>query len=93
MIAFLFVSCNHLKSGSVTRKWHEDRRVYIIMQPCGKMMIPITHVDDEDWVVEIQGFYNGKQITEQYCVSEKRFNQIRQYQNFCVDGNCGEYTE
>lgn len=43
--------CANVYEGTVTKKWYEPRRTYPVM--AGKVMT--MQVDDEDWVVEIEG--------------------------------------
>lgn len=78
----LMRSRNKLKDGKVIIKRYEPRRQWtqMIMMPCGKsfMMIPMVHIDDEDWVVTIGKFEKGKKYrTKDLYVTKNFYNNIQ----------------
>lgn len=81
LIILLIYSCNHLEEGTVLRKEYEHKRIYtqFITVTTGKIcsIVPYIIIDNEDFILIIEGRYNGEIIQEQVYVTEKCYNSIK----------------
>lgn len=91
------VGCkNKLKEGNIVSKWYEPASTTVIVIPItmtdGKntsvMMVPYFIIDNEDWVIKIQGKYNGKIIDENVYVSQKQFDCVSIGNHFILTKDC-----
>jgi len=82
LFVLFFVGCgDFLTEGTVVEKTHEPARTYTIMQPTtihnGEdtkfITIPVTHFDDEDFILTIQKFdeESGEYLESDVYVDEK----------------------
>lgn len=99
LLLLVLFSCQKLKYGNVTERWHEPRRTYMYMMPIvhsnGKTswttFIPMTMVDNEDWCIKVTGIgVKGDSITRTYYVDATAFDTLTIGKFICVDGACDE---
>jgi hypothetical protein len=95
IIISLLMACNHLKQGKIVNKHYEPTRTYTMLMPTviGKTTILIPYImhDDEDWVLTVEGVYDGEMRTENVYVSPQCYRQnIVEY--WTKDQDCS-YTD
>lgn len=93
MIIIIVFSCEpKLKQGRIVETRFEPRRTYVMLIPMriGKIttLIPYTIIDNEDWVVTIEGEYEGEIIQEDFYVTEERYNCVQRGDIFIVSKDC-----
>ena len=95
-VVFLCGGCNKLKEGYVISKHYEPTTSYMMLMPMyisdGKsttlIMIPYWITDYEDWVVTIEGKYNGEVRTEDVYVSQKQYECLQKGSHFKLGDDC-----
>ena len=93
IIIILLCGCKpKLKQGRIVETRFEPRRTYVMLMPMriGKIttFVPYTMIDNEDWVVTIEGEYKGKIIQEDFYVTEAQYNCVQKGDIFIVDKDC-----
>jgi len=79
LTVFKAISGPSFNSGEIVSKKYEPRRKWVSMSPVstGKTttMVPITHVDDEDYILVVKGNESrGRTATEKWYVSKYKYN-------------------
>ena len=101
IMLILLIGCNHLKEGEVLSKHYEPTNSYMMLVPIiissGKntstVMIPHYVTDYEDWVVEIEGTYNGEKRTENIYITKEQYKCLQKGSYFKLDSDCSTEDE
>jgi hypothetical protein len=95
-VVFLCGGCNRLKEGDVISKHYDPTNTYMMLMPMiisngtstTTIMIPYLITDYEDWVVEIEGTYNGEKRTEDVYVSQKKYECLQKGSHLKLGDDC-----
>lgn len=95
MISLFLLSCQKQKYGTITEKWHEPARTYMMLMPVstGKVtvLIPYFIYDNEDWCIKVNGVTEkGDTVNRTYYVSPEAYDTLNVGKFICIDGNCNE---
>lgn len=92
MVAMVMLSCNHLEKGTVLKKEYEPKRSYVSFIPMiiGKVttLIPYVITDNEDFVLTVEGEYNGEIVHENVYVTKKCYEQMQAGSLWTKDETC-----
>lgn len=90
-------SCNHLTEGKIIGKHYEPSRTYTQYHHIytGRVFIMVPYIihDDEDWVITIEGDYEGEKRQETIYVSESYYDNHSIGDMWCKDGDCSYSDE
>ena len=81
ILSLFLISCNHLERGTVLKKEYEPEHSYTVLIPIriGRVTTFIPHrvIDNEDFVLTIEGEYKGELIHEHVYVTEQCYNSLK----------------
>lgn len=95
-ILFMCGGCG-IREGTVIAKKYEPANVIHTMHcypmVIGKMTImqcyPVTIYDDEDWLIEIEGYNQKHQLKDRWIYIEKEmYDTIKTGDYYCIDNKC-----
>ena len=99
LVLISLISCQKQKYGTITEKWHEPARTYVMLMPMtissGKtfttILIPYVIYDNEDWCIKVNRVTEkGDTISRDYYVSPGAYDTLNVGKFICIDGNCDE---